>query len=185
MNSLQNHFLIAMPSLDDPYFKRSVTYICEHDEKGAMGIVVNRPSNLTLKEVLNQVDDAIEVSAEKSDFRVVLGGPMAPDRGFILHSPQTGWSGSIEVTDEVTVTTSKDILSVLGNDQSPENILVALGYAGWEAGQLEEELKDNAWLAVEADPTLMFRTPIGNRWETALNTLGIKIHQLPQTGGCA
>lgn len=185
MNSLQNHFLIAMPSLQDPYFKRSVTFICEHDENGAMGIVINRPSNLTLEEVLNQVDESIEVSEDKSDFRVVLGGPVSTDRGFILHTPQEGWSASMKVTDQITLTTSKDILSVLGNEKSPDDILVALGYAGWEAGQLEEELKENAWLAVEADPTLLFTTSIGNRWEGALNKLGIKVHQLPHSGGNA
>ncbi len=185
MTSLKNHFLIAMPSLQDPHFKRSVTYICEHDENGAMGIVINKPSNMTLKEVLNQVDESIVVTEEKSDLRVVLGGPVSPDRGFIVHSPQPGWSASIDVTDDITVTTSKDILAVLGNDKSPKDILVALGYSGWEPGQLEEELKDNSWLAIEANTSLMFDTPLADRWQVALKTLGIEIHQLTPSGGCA
>ncbi|MBN7818320.1 YqgE/AlgH family protein [Bowmanella yangjiangensis] len=183
MQSFENHFLIAMPSLEDPYFSRSLTYICEHNEHGAMGIVINQPTGLHLKEMLKQVDESIEVDDDKAEQLVLAGGPVSPDRGFILHSTQPGWASSLVLTSEIMVTTSKDILNVLGNSKAPEKSLVALGYAGWSAGQLEEEIQHNSWLLIEADADLLFNVPIHKKWQAAVQKLGVDIWQLaPDVG---
>ena len=185
LSSLQNHFLIAMPSLDDPYFHRSLMYICEHNEEGAMGLVVNNPTEMTLKELLQQADKDALVEENKAEQIILAGGPVSQERGFILHSPQSGWSSSVNLTDEVMVTTSKDILGAIGNDQGPKRSLVTLGYAGWTAGQLEQEIQDNAWLTVEADTDILFNTPIHERWQAAVNKLGVDVWQLAPDSGHA
>lgn len=183
MQSFENHFLIAMPSLEDPYFSRSLTYICEHNEHGAMGIVINQPTGLHLKEMLKQVDESIQVDEDKAEQIVLAGGPVSPDRGFILHSTQPGWASSLALTSDIMVTTSKDILAVLGNNKAPEKCLVALGYAGWSAGQLEEEIQHNSWLLIEADTDLLFNVPIHKKWQAAVQKLGVDIWQLaPDVG---
>lgn len=183
MDSLQNYLLIASPSMEDPYFARSVTYICEHNEHGAMGLVINQPVGMKLKELVEQVDEKAEVLKEKADNIVLAGGPVSQDRGFILHTTQPGWSASLNMTSEIMVTTSKDIISSLGNDQAPEKSLVILGYAGWTAGQLEEEIQTNSWLMVEADTEILFDVPIHKKWETAVQRLGIDVWQLgPDVG---
>ncbi len=183
MNSLQNHFLIAMPSMKDPFFERSVTYICEHNEEGAMGIVINQPAGMNLAELLHHADAEATVDKSKAEQIVLAGGPVNQDRGFILHSTQPGWSASLALTSEIMVTTSKDILSVLGNDKGPAKALVALGYAGWTPGQLEQEMQDDSWLVVEADTDILFDVPVSERWEMAVRKLGIDPWQImPQTG---
>jgi putative transcriptional regulator len=183
MDSLQNYLLIASPSMEDPYFARTVTYICEHNEHGAMGLVINQPVGMKLKELVAQVDDKAEVFKEKADNIVLAGGPVSQDRGFILHTTQPGWTASLSMTSEIMVTTSKDIISSLGNDQAPEKSLVILGYAGWTAGQLEEEIQTNSWLMVEADTEILFDVPIHKKWETAVQRLGIDVWQLgPDVG---
>jgi putative transcriptional regulator len=178
MQSLQNYLLIASPSMDDPYFARTVTYICEHNEHGAMGLVINQPVGMKLKELVNQVDDKAEVIDEKAEDIILAGGPVSQDRGFILHTSQPGWASSLTMTSEVMVTTSKDIISSLGNKEAPEKSLIMLGYAGWTAGQLEEEIQTNSWLMVEADLELLFETPIHKKWETAVQRLGIDVWQI-------
>ncbi|GBL05585.1 YqgE/AlgH family protein [Glaciecola sp. KUL10] len=185
LKTLENQLLIAMPSLTDKYFSRSVTYICEHNENGAMGIVINQPSTMTFNELISQTDETAVVDDNKKSTIVLCGGPVHPDRGFILHSSQPGWNSSVELTSEIMVTTSKDILSVIGNDKGPDKSIVALGYAGWEAGQLEQEIQENAWLTVPADLDLLFNTPIHNRWQAAVNRLGIDVWQLTQDAGHA
>ncbi len=185
LKSLQNHFLIAMPSLGDSYFSHSVTYILEHNESGAMGIVINQASTMTFRELIKQTDDCANIIDEKSEQIVVCGGPVNPDRGFVLHSSQAGWASSVEVTEDIMVTTSKDILSVLGNHDGPNKSVIALGYAGWDAGQLEQEIHENAWLTVEADESILFDTPIHKKWEAAVNKLGIDGWQLTQQAGTA
>lgn len=185
MQSFENHFLIAMPSLDDPYFSRSLTYICEHNEQGAMGIVINQPTGLKLKDMLRQVDESIVVEDDKAGQLVLAGGPVSPDRGFILHTSQPGWSASLALTSEIMITTSKDILQVLGNSKGPKKSLVALGYAGWSAGQLEQEIQSNSWLLIEADLELLFDVPIHKKWQAAVNKLGIDIWQLAPGAGHA
>jgi putative transcriptional regulator len=185
ISSLQNHFLVAMPALDDEYFGRSVTYILEHNDEGAMGIVINHPSAMTFRELIKQSDNKATVNEDKRDKIVVCGGPVHPDRGFVIHSTQEGWSSSAKVTPTVMVTTSKDILSVLGNELGPERSLVALGYAGWEAGQLEQEIQANAWLTIEADEEILFNTPIHKKWQASVNKLGVDVWQLTQQSGNA
>lgn len=185
MQSFENHFLIAMPSMEDPYFARTLTYICEHNEQGAMGLVINQPVGMSLKELVNQADKDAIVLDEKADDIVLAGGPVSQDRGFILHTSQPGWSSSLELTSEIMVTTSKDILSALGNEQGPEKALITLGYAGWTAGQLEEEIQHNSWLLVEADLELLFDVPIHKKWETAVQKLGINSWQLGPDAGHA
>lgn len=185
MQSFENHFLIAMPSLEDPYFARTLTYICEHNEHGAMGLVINQPVGMNLKELVNQADKEAIVLDEKADDIVLAGGPVSQDRGFILHTSQPGWSSSLQLTSEIMVTTSKDILSALGNEKGPEKALITLGYAGWTEGQLEEEIQHNSWLTIEADLDLLFNVPIHKKWETAVQKLGIDIWQLGPDAGHA
>lgn len=183
MQNLQNHFLIATPVLEGSYFSRSVTYICEHNDDGAMGIVVNQPAGMTLKDLLGIADAEAEVDGLHEKLQVLSGGPVSRDRGFILHSTQAGWSSSLALNSEIMVTTSKDILTVIGNEQGPEKSIVALGYAGWSPGQLEEELESNSWLTVEADMDLLFNVPAEDKWQAAIDKLGIDIWKLsPQVG---
>ncbi len=178
MQSLQNYLLIASPTMEDPYFARTVTYICEHNEHGAMGLVINQPVGMKLKELVAQVDDKAKVIDEKAQDIILAGGPVSQDRGFILHTTQPGWTSSLTMTPEVMVTTSKDIISSLGNNDAPEKSLIMLGYAGWTAGQLEEEIQTSSWLMVEADTEILFDTPIHKKWETAVQRLGIDVWQL-------
>ncbi|MFT6779443.1 MAG: putative transcriptional regulator [Paraglaciecola sp.] len=178
MESLQNYLLIASPSMDDPYFARTVTYICEHNEHGAMGLVINQPVGMKLKELVEQVDNKAEVIDEKAEDIILAGGPVSQDRGFILHTSQLGWISSLTMTPQIMVTTSKDIISSLGNKDAPEKSLIMLGYAGWTAGQLEEEIQTNSWLMVEADADILFNTPIHKKWETAVQRLGIDVWQI-------
>ncbi|WP_289027807.1 YqgE/AlgH family protein [uncultured Paraglaciecola sp.] len=183
MQSLQNYLLIATPTMEDPYFSRTVTYICEHNKNGAMGLVINQPVGMKLKELINQVDEEAEVLDAKADEIVLAGGPVSQDRGFILHTSQPGWSSSLTMTSDIMVTTSKDIISSLGNEHAPDKSLVILGYAGWSAGQLEEEIQTNSWLMVEADVELLFDVPIHKKWETAVHRLGVDVWQLgPDVG---
>ncbi len=184
MNSLENHFLIAMPSLADSYFDKTVTYICEHNDEGAMGLIVNLPVNVTLNELLSQLDEDKEYLPELTQ-RVLTGGPISPDRGFVLHSPQPGWSSSLALSNEVMITTSKDILMALGSTKEPENYMVTLGYAGWSPGQLEQEIKANSWLTIAADNEILFNTPIEQRWLKATEKLGINLANLSADVGHA
>mmetsp|Transcript_60811 Transcript_60811/g.192947 ORF Transcript_60811/g.192947 Transcript_60811/m.192947 type:complete len:189 (+) Transcript_60811:1047-1613(+) len=185
LSSLENHLLVAMPSLEDGFFERSVIYICEHTNEGAMGIVINLPSTMTFRELISQADEHAIVEDEKSEQIVLCGGPVHQDRGFILHESQEGWSSSVSVTPDIMITTSKDILTVLGNDLGPEKSLIALGHAGWDAGQLEQELHDNAWLTVEADDEILFNTPVHAKWQAAVNKLGVDVWQLTHDVGHA
>lgn len=171
--------------MDDPYFNRSLTYICEHNDQGAMGLVVNQPTKMNLRQLLEQTDEEAVVSDDRAEQIVLAGGPVSQERGFILHSPQSGWSSSLTLTDEIMVTTSKDILGAIGNEQGPAQSIVTLGYAGWTAGQLEQEMQDNAWLTVEADTDILFNTPIHQRWQAAVNKLGVDVWQLAPVSGHA
>jgi len=186
MNSLENQLLIAMPTLGDPYFNKTVTYICEHNDEGAMGLIINLPVNLNLNELLAQLEDDedsqdLSVQNEHTDKlqqSVLSGGPVAQERGFVLHSPQSCWNSSMSLTDDIMITTSKDILLALGTKAAPENFVVTLGYAGWGPGQLEEELKSNSWLTTPADKEILFNTPIEQRWKKATENIGIDIAHL-------
>ncbi|ABZ75746.1 protein of unknown function DUF179 [Shewanella halifaxensis HAW-EB4] len=186
MDSLQNHFLIAMPSLQDTYFERSLIYICEHDEKGAMGIVVNKPSGIIVDELLEQMELTEEPEPIDSlAGEVLVGGPVNPERGFVLHTTQDCWSNSETVSDDIMLTTSQDILTCLGSDKAPEKFLIALGYAGWTRGQLEQELIENTWLSIPATAELLFEIEHDQRWQQATESLGFDIWQLSNLTGHA
>jgi len=172
LTSLRHHFLIAMPNLADPNFFHTVVYLCEHDTEGAMGLIINRPLDLTLGEIFAQM----EIECEDAELRartVYFGGPVQCERGFVIHRPLGDWDSSLRVTDEIAVTSSRDILQAIADGQGPRDGLVALGYAGWGPGQLEEELVDNAWLSVEADPAILFETADSERWQAAAALGGI------------
>ncbi len=186
--NLTNHFLVAMPGMQDPRFQRSVIYVCEHNDEGAMGLMINAPIEVTVGGMLKQVDIQPvhpQLNTDSLDKPVLNGGPVSEDRGFILHRPKDHYQSSIQMADEVTVTTSKDILSVLGTEAEPESYIVALGYSGWEAGQLENELAENSWLTIEADPEVIFDTPLQDRWSKAVEKLGINPAQLSSQAGHA
>ena len=183
-DSLKNHFLIAMPGMEDPNFSRTVTYICEHGEHGAMGIVVNRPSELTLADVLSHMQIP-EVDPEVGRQAVYTGGPVEEERGFVLHTPPGDWDATLAVTEEISVTTSRDILEAIARGEGPQRALLALGYAGWGAGQLEEEIQHNAWLNGPADPAIIFDLPPEQRWAAAARQLGVDLNLLSTEAGHA
>ena len=185
MDSLQHHFLIAMPSLKDPFFAGSVTYLCEHNDEGAMGLVINVTTDMPLYELLEQLDMAPEEELPELDEPVLQGGPIAADRGFVLHTPVAGFSSSQMLADNLMLTTSPDILTTLGTEQAPEEYLVTLGYAGWTPGQLEQELLENSWLTIPADTNLIFDTPLAKRWQQAIARLGIDPRHLSYQVGHA
>lgn len=182
--SLRNHFLIAMPALDDPNFAHTVTYMCEHNEEGSLGIIVNRPLELTLGEVLAHMQIEPSASVDVSA-PIYFGGPVQPERGFVLHSPPGEWSSSLSITDGIALTTSRDVITAIAHGEGPKHYLLALGYAGWGGGQLEQEIVDNAWLSGPADPHLVFETPVEERWEAAAALLGIDLHLLSSEAGHA
>ncbi|EBS8367647.1 YqgE/AlgH family protein [Salmonella enterica] len=186
--NLQHHFLIAMPALQDPIFRRSVVYVCEHNQDGAMGIIVNKPlENLKIEGILEKLKITPEPRdpAMRLDKAVMLGGPLAEDRGFILHTPPSRFASSIRISDNTVITTSRDVLETLGTQQQPSDVLVALGYASWDKGQLEQELLDNAWLTAPADLNILFKTPIAERWREAAKLIGINILTMPGVAGHA
>lgn len=182
--NLTNHFLIAMPNLADPNFSKTVTYICAHNEEGAMGIIINRPTDLNLGEVLSQME--LETNDKGVELMPVFhGGPVQTDRGFILHDPGFDWDSSLSVSQQVDMTTSRDVLQAIAGGDGPKDIFIALGYAGWSAGQLEEEIVQNAWLSGPARSDIIFKTPIQNRWHSAAALLGVSIENLSSDIGHA
>ena len=181
---LVNHFLIAVPAMDDPNFARGVTLLCEHNEHGAMGLLVNRPSDYRLGEVLEQMDLATELPAIADD-QVMVGGPVLPDRGFVLHDGGDEWPSTMRVAPGIAVTTSREILVAMARGAGPRRHLVTLGYASWGAGQLEQELAENTWLTVPADQSIVFDLPIEQRWHAAARRLGVDLGQLPSYIGHA
>jgi putative transcriptional regulator len=184
MQSLQDHFLIAMPAMPDPNFSESVTYICKHDVEGAFGIVITRPSDLSLGEMLSQL--AIELKDRSVAERpVMLGGPVEPERGFVLHRSEQPFEATLAIGPEIKVTSSPDILAAIANGDGPDATLIALGYAGWGRGQLEAELGSNTWLTVPANPSIIFETPVEQRWTTALGLPGVDIRRITQYAGHA
>lgn len=183
LGSLQNQFLIAMPLLQDPNFNGSVTYLCQHNEEGAMGIVFNKPSGILLDEVLEQL--SYETGGQHSDRAVLQGGPVQLDRGFVLHNDGQDWESSYSVTDTMRLTTSKDILKAIADGEGPEQFLIALGYAGWGSGQLEEEIANNAWLTCDSNSQILFETPNNQKYQKALASIGIDPSQLASKAGHA
>ena len=180
--NLTNHFLIAMPGMTDPFFARTVTYLCQHSDEGALGIIVNRPSELSLKDIMGQMNIELR-DPELGDMPVYFGGPVHPERGFVLHEPIGEWSSTLKISDELWLTTSKDILEAISRGEGPRKILLALGYAGWGKGQLEEEIVQNSWLNAQADESIIFNRPAASRWKAAAELMGIDISLLTLQAG--
>jgi putative transcriptional regulator len=181
---LSNHLLIAMPSLKDPTFNRSVTYICEHNQYGAVGIIINRPTNTPLSYILNH----LKITADNQKIKeipLLYGGPVQQSQGFIIHRPIGDWRSTLEVTEEIAITTSQDILEAIAHGKGPDDVLIALGYAGWEAEQLEQEIRDNSWLSCPATPELLFNIPFSERWKISASLLGVDFNQLSNEIGHA
>jgi putative transcriptional regulator len=191
---LTHHFLIAMPSLEDEVFARSVVYMCEHSERGAMGLIINKPSELSMKHLFDKVDLPLrrqDMVAEP----VLQGGPVQTDRGFVLHDPirmddpapdgAAIYASTLTVPEGLEMTTSRDVLEALASGAGPRRVLITLGYASWGEGQLESELAENAWLTVPADAAIVFDTPIAQRYEKALDLLGLKTWMLSPEAGHA
>jgi putative transcriptional regulator len=186
--SLANHFLIAMPAMNDPNFARSLTYLCEHNAEGALGIIVNRPIDISLGTLFERVSVPLtpgENQAKYNDLPVFFGGPVQTDRGFVLHRPIGRWQSTLHVTGEIGLTSSRDILQSMSDEGEPADVLVSLGYAGWAAGQLEWELSQNAWLTVAADPEIIFALPPEERLPAAMQLLGIDFANLSDVAGHA
>jgi putative transcriptional regulator len=182
--NLTNHFLIAMPAMADPYFAKTLTFFCEHNDQGALGLVVNRPIDLTLQALFEQVD--LELNEPSLiNLPVHFGGPVQMDRGFVLHQPIGDWQSTLSVEGEIGLTTSRDILDALGTGRGPERVLVTLGYAGWAPGQLEHEIGQNGWLTVRARPSVMFELPAEERLPAAMEMLGIDFASLSDQAGHA
>jgi len=183
-NNLVNQFLIAMPTLADPNFSHTVTYICDHNTEGAMGLVVNRPLDLDINELLSHL--SISNTRENQGYiPIYQGGPVQTERGFVLHRDIGQWDASIVVSDDIALTMSQDIIEAIAHDEGPKDYLISLGYAGWGAGQLEDELAANAWLSGPADPTIIFDVPIEQRWTASAQHLGVELKNLSSDVGHA
>ncbi|MBL8520968.1 MAG: YqgE/AlgH family protein [Betaproteobacteria bacterium] len=182
--NLTNHFLIAMPGMADPYFSKTLTLICEHSEKGAIGLVVNKPIDVNYGQLFSQVDIALDDANLASEL-VYFGGPVLVDRGFVLHQPLHDWNSTLKIDDDTGLTTSRDVLEAMAAGTGPRRALVTLGYAGWAPGQLEDEIKRNGWLTVPADAHLIFDVPAEQRLPAAMSLLGLNYGNLSDTAGHA
>jgi len=173
-----------MPGLADPNFSHTVTYICEHNAEGAMGIVINRLMDISLAEVLEQMDI---VASRKLDTTVAIhdGGPVQPEHGFVIHTPTGAWESSMQISEEIGITTSRDILAAIAHGEGPAHYLIALGYAGWGAGQLENEIAQNAWLSGPASSEILFKLPLEERWAAAAALLGVDLNLISSEIGHA
>jgi len=182
--NLTDHFLIAMPAMADPRFAHTLTYVCEHNKDGALGIVINKPIDMTLSALFEQIDvpladDVLRIAP------VHFGGPVQVDRGFVLHRPLGNWQSTLAISDDMGLTTSRDVLEAVGRGDGPKDVFVSLGYAGWDAGQLEQELAQNAWLTVAANADVLFDLPAERRLPAAMQLLGIDFSRLSEDVGHA
>jgi putative transcriptional regulator len=183
-NSLTNHFIIAMPGLMDENFNQAVTFICEHDDNGTFGIIINRESEISLDDVMQQMK--IPYHPDKAHLEPVFtGGPVQANRGFVLHRPIGNWESSLIVNDSVALTTSRDILEAIADNKGPDDNIITLGYAGWGPGQLEQEMADNTWLSCPADEQIIFNTPVEKRWQAAANLIGVDLQLMSNDAGHA
>lgn len=184
INSFANHILIAMPSLHDPSFERSVIYLCEHHEQGSVGLIINRPMQYPLSIVFEQLQ--IEpIRVEQNGLPLLFGGPVQPERGFVIHKQTGDWRSSLFLQDDVTVTTSNDIIRAIAHDKGPKDVLITLGYSSWVEKQLEQEVMNNDWLVCPYKSEILYEVPFENRWDYAASTLGIKMNQLVSSAGHA
>lgn len=184
--NLTNHFIIAMPGLADPMFEKTVSFICQHNEHGAMGLTINRPIDITFPELLSQLNIPVE-DKSISSIPVYLGGPVATEHGFILHSNHADrhWEQTLVINDKISLSSSKDVLSAIARGDGPDDYLIILGYSGWVSGQIESEIQENSWLNNPADNEIIFHTPINKRWEKAAMQMGIDIHLISSDIGHA
>lgn len=182
-DSLRNHFLVAMPGLNDPLFANSITYICDHSPEGAMGLVVNRTMELHMSDVFEQM--SLTYKEEQGQAPILAGGPVNIQRGFVLHPTGSLWQSTVQITADISLTSSRDIIAAIAAGHGPENALFILGYSGWSAGQLESEIKENSWLTVPADTDILFHTPLEQRWHTAALRLGVDMNLMPTQAGHA
>lgn len=180
---LKNQFLVAMPGLEDEQFNHTVSLLCEHNDKGAVGLVINRPTELALTAMLDQMGVDHEKMGE--DRPIYWGGPVQPERGFVVHREPGGWESSLQVQEDLYITTSRDILGAIGSGEGPEHYIVTLGYAGWGAGQLENEILHNSWLNTPVDSSILFTLPARDRWQAATRLLGVDVTQLTASAGHA
>jgi putative transcriptional regulator len=185
--NLANHFLIAMPAMQDPVFGGTVVYVCEHNENGVLGVVINKPTDMTMQVLFERID--LEPEAHLSptivDEPIMFGGPVQDDRGFVLHTPGARYSSSLTVTEEVAFTTSIDVLEAVARGDGPERMLVSIGYSGWSPGQLEDEISRNGWLTVGADASILFDLPVEERYFAAMKLLGFDPLMLASEAGHA
>lgn len=187
--NLTGHFLIAMPNLTDPYFAKSVTFICTHNQDGAMGVVINRPTDMTYEVLFEKIKVTLE-NKTIANKPVLYGGPVQPERGFVLHQPAGEWDSTITILEKIALTTSKDILDAVALGNGPEKLLLTLGYAGWTSGQLEHEIAQNAWLSVKPDDVdtlnkILFETPHDEQFSAAMALLGFDPAMLSDVAGHA
>ncbi|MGO4380534.1 YqgE/AlgH family protein [Pseudoduganella sp. RAF53_2] len=185
--NLANHFLIAMPSMEDPIFGGTVVYVCEHNENGVLGVVINKPTDMTMEVLFDRIDLEVSSAADRhmEAEPIMFGGPVQDDRGFVLHTPGARYSSSLTVTNDVAFTTSIDVLEAVAKGRGPERMLVSIGYSGWSPGQLEDEISRNGWLTVAADPRILFDLPIEERYSAAMKLLGIDPMMLTSEAGHA
>lgn len=184
MPSLTRQLLVAVPGMDDPRFARTVTLICQHDAEGAMGIVVNRASDFSLGEVLAQMSLSMPSPGLQAQ-PVLAGGPLQPERGFMVHDGAQAWASSLVLGEDLAITTSRDVLEALAAGEGPPHSALALGYAGWGAGQLEQELADNAWITVPSSHQLLFELPLEQRWQAAAGSIGVDLSRMADYSGRA
>jgi putative transcriptional regulator len=182
--SLTGHLLIAMPSMMDPNFHHTVTFVCEHNEHGALGLIINRPLDIDLDDVFEQLS-LPKTSDEIANTPILRGGPVEQQRGFVIHESTDEWESTASVKDSIRVTTSQDILTAMASGSGPKRALVVLGYAGWAAGQLEYEMAENAWLSAPASAHIVFETPFEQRWQEAAGILGIDLATISTEAGHA
>ncbi|MDP3212291.1 YqgE/AlgH family protein [Methylotenera sp.] len=187
--NLTGHFLIAMPNLTDPYFAKSVTFICTHNQDGAMGIVINRPTDMSYETLFEKINIKLEDTAIAND-PVLYGGPVQPERGFVLHEPFGDWDSSITINEKTSLTTSKDILEAVAVGAGPKKLIFSLGYAGWTPNQLEQEIVQNSWLSVQAKDIetlnkILFETPHEEQLNAAISLLGFDPAMLSDVAGHA
>ncbi|MFT7559903.1 MAG: putative transcriptional regulator [Flavobacteriales bacterium] len=183
--NLRNQFLIAMPGLKDSLFSHAVAYICDHNEEGAMGIVINQTLDITLDDVFSQLELTVSDSKPYEDRAVLSGGPVNSEQGLVLHRDQGQWDSTLHITPEVCLTASRDIISAMAKGEAPKDAQLALGYAGWSAGQLESEIAENCWLTMPADAAIIFDIPAEERWNAAANQLGIDLNLISGSAGHA
>lgn len=185
IKSFKNQMLIAMPSLRDPNFDKGVIFMCQHNYEGGLGLVINHPIGMRLKGLLDQMDITVE-DENIANIPVYAGGPVQQDRGFILHtSEEKKWETTVDISDQVSLTTSQDILKAIACGEGPKHFLITLGYAGWKESQLEKEMKENSWLSTDYDETVIFNTPINKRWDAAAKKMGVDIRLLTSQVGHA